>query len=194
MARTRSEDYDVKRRLILDQAAALFAEKGFSAASLSELARACEGSKSWIYHYYPSKEAILYDILSDHMTTLLETAERELANLIERVPEADKAGVKIVLGDDYGTILLPHGTYADELAFYVKRFGIAPLDVIRWATVHGAKLMGMGNELGTVEAGKLADLLVVDGDPSVDITLLTDAANIKAILKGGDFVKDELSH
>lgn len=83
MARTRSDDYDVKRRLILDRAAALFAERGFHTASLSELARACNGSKSWIYHYYPSKEAILYDILSDHMTTLLETAERELAETRE---------------------------------------------------------------------------------------------------------------
>jgi len=54
--------------------------------------------------------------------------------------------------------------------------------------------MGLGDELGTVEAGKLADLLVVDGDPSVDITVLTDATNLKAILKGGDFVKDELTH
>lgn len=83
MARTRSEDYDVKRRLILDKAAALFAERGFRTASLLELARACNGSKSWIYHYYPSKEAILYDILSDHMTTLLETAERELVETRE---------------------------------------------------------------------------------------------------------------
>ncbi len=124
---------------------------------------------------------------------LVGAAERELANLVEQVPEANKAGVKIVLGDDYGTILLPHGTYADELAFYVKRFGIAPLDVIRWATVHGADLMDMGEELGTVEVGKLADLLVVDGDPSVDITVLTHATNLKAILKGGDFVKDELT-
>lgn len=83
MARTRSEDYDVKRRLILDKAATLFAERGFRTASLLELARACNGSKSWIYHYYPSKEAILYDILSDHMTTLLETAERELVETRE---------------------------------------------------------------------------------------------------------------
>jgi imidazolonepropionase-like amidohydrolase len=136
----------------------------------------------------------LEELRTPETEALVETAERELANLSERVPEANKAGVKIVLGDDYGTILLPHGTYADELAFYVKRFGIPPLDVIRWATVHGADLMGMGEELGTVEAGKLADLLVVDGDPSIDISVLTDAANLKAILKGGDFVKDELTH
>lgn len=136
----------------------------------------------------------LEELRTPETQALVDTAERDLANLVERVPEANKAGVKIVLGDDYGTILLPHGTYADELTFYVKHFGIAPLDVIRWATVHGADLMGMGEELGTVEAGKLADLLVVDGDPSIDITVLTDAANLKAIVKGGNFVKDELAH
>ncbi len=135
----------------------------------------------------------LDELRTPENAALVETAVRELANLMERVPEANKAGVKIVLGDDYGTVLLPHGSYAEELAFYVKRFGIAPLDVIRWATVHGAELMGREGELGTVEAGKLADLLVVDGDPSVDITVLTDAHNIKAILKGGAFVKDELT-
>ena len=134
----------------------------------------------------------LEDLRTPDNEPLVEIAERELANMIQRVPEANQAGVKIVLGDDYGTILLPHGTYADELAFYVKRIGIAPPDVLRWATVNGAELMGMSDELGTVEAGKLADLLVVDGDPSVDITVLTDSTNLKAILKGGEFAKDEL--
>jgi imidazolonepropionase-like amidohydrolase len=52
--------------------------------------------------------------------------------------------------------------------------------------------MGMGAELGTVEPGKLADLLVVDGDPSVDIAVLQDRAKLQAILKGGRLVKDEL--
>ncbi len=123
---------------------------------------------------------------------LIEASERELENLMQRVPEANAAGVRIVVGDDYGTILLPHGTYAEELEFYVKRMGIAPLDVIRWATAHGAELAGRGDELGTVEPGKLADLLVVDGDPSTDVAVLREERNLLAIVKGGAFVKDEL--
>ncbi len=113
-------------------------------------------------------------------------------NMRKMVPEANAAGVKLVLGDDYGLVMMPHGSYAEELELYVKTVGIAPLDVIRWGTVNGAELLGMGAELGSVEAGKLADLLVVDGDPSVDITLLQDRAKLRAILKGGRFVKDEL--
>ncbi len=87
---------------------------------------------------------------------------------------ANDAGVKLLCGDDYGAIGLPHGRYADELEFYVKEAGIAPLDVLRWATANGAELMGRSHELGSVREGFLADLLVVDGDPLGDIGLLQD--------------------
>ncbi len=124
---------------------------------------------------------------------LVEATERELANILEQLPRANEAGVKIVLGDDFGLFLMPHGSQADELAFYVKRAHIPPLDVIRWATVNGAELAGRAHELGSLEAGMLADLLVVDGDPSVDITVLGVPSRLHAIVKGGVFVKDELS-
>jgi imidazolonepropionase-like amidohydrolase len=108
------------------------------------------------------------------------------------LPQANAAGVKLVIGDDYGAAGLPHGAYAGELALYVRQAGIAPLDVLRWATRHGAELMGLGDQLGTVAPGKLADLLVVDGDPTVDISILEDADKLLAILKGGVLIKDEL--
>jgi imidazolonepropionase-like amidohydrolase len=124
---------------------------------------------------------------------LVDATERELANVLEQLPRANEAGVKIVVGDDFGVVMLPHGSYAEELAFYVKRAHIPPLDVIRWATVNGADLAGRAHELGSVEAGKLADLLVVDGDPSVDITVLGVPDRLLAIVKGGVFVKDALA-
>jgi AcrR family transcriptional regulator len=74
LARTRAEDYDDKRALIFDRAAELFAESGFARASIADLAARCRASKSWIYHYFPSKEAILYEILRDHMATLRTAA------------------------------------------------------------------------------------------------------------------------
>ena len=86
MARTRADDYDDKRALIYDRAAELFAEQGFSRTSIAELAAHCRASKSWIYHYFPSKEAILYEILRDHMALLLRTAEAEVA--AQRAPAA----------------------------------------------------------------------------------------------------------
>lgn len=108
------------------------------------------------------------------------------------LPEANAAGVKLVVGDDYGAMGLPHGRYAGELELYVREAGIAPLDVLRWATRNGAELMGLGEQLGTVEAGKLADLLVVDGDPVADIAVLQDTDKLLVIMKGGVFVKDAL--
>jgi imidazolonepropionase-like amidohydrolase len=114
--------------------------------------------------------------------------ERSLAIL----PQVNEAGVKLLCGDDYGAIGLPHGRYADELEFYVKEAGIAPLDVLRWATANGAELMGRAHELGFVRQGYLADLLVVDGDPLSDIGVLQDQARLVAIMKGGTLVKDEL--
>jgi imidazolonepropionase-like amidohydrolase len=117
----------------------------------------------------------------------------ELENISRMLPKLEAAGVKIATGDDYGTPFVLHGEYAKELTFYVKQVGIAPLDVIRWATLRGAELMGLADDLGTVAEGKLADLLVVDGDPLSDIACLENPAALLAIVKGGVFVKDSLA-
>ena len=109
------------------------------------------------------------------------------------LPEANRSGVRIVLGDDYGAINFPHGPYADELAYYVEEVGIPPLDVLTWATGNGAAVLGRADDLGTVTAGKLADLLVVDGDPVADINLLRDPDALLAVLLGGYPVTDRLA-
>jgi len=109
------------------------------------------------------------------------------------LPKINAAGVKLLTGDDFGARGVDHGTYAEELILYVREIGIPALDVIRWATKHGAEAMGLGDQIGTIEAGKLADLLVVEGDPTADITLLRERANLRAILLGGVAIKDELA-
>lgn len=86
MARTRSQQYPEIRQRILDKAAELFAERGFRGASISELAKACDASKAWLYHYYESKEAILHAMLKAHIEDLLDVARRALAAPAE--PEA----------------------------------------------------------------------------------------------------------
>lgn len=75
MARRQAPDYEEKRALIVEAAARLFAEKGFDGASLADLAEACATSKSLIYHYYASKEEILYDLMRRHVDELLAAAE-----------------------------------------------------------------------------------------------------------------------
>lgn len=71
MARTQAEDYGAKREAIVDEAAKLFAARGFDGASLADLAAACGMSKSLFYHYYPSKEAILFAVMDGHIEALL---------------------------------------------------------------------------------------------------------------------------
>jgi len=108
------------------------------------------------------------------------------------LPRANAAGVKLLIGDDYGATGCPHGRYAEELALYVNEIGIPALDVIRWATKNGAEAMGLGAVTGTLTPGKLADLVVVDGDPVTDITVLQDRKRLLAIFKEGNAVKDDL--
>jgi imidazolonepropionase-like amidohydrolase len=122
-----------------------------------------------------------------------DSLQREIDSMCALLPDADKAGLKIATGDDYGAVGFPHGDYSWELGLYVKLAGMAPVDVIRWATKNGADLMGRADDLGTIETGKLADLLVVDGDPSHDIEILEDRNNLLAIVKDGQFFKDSLS-
>ena len=88
-------------------------------------------------------------------------------------------------GGDYGFAWNPHGDYARELTFFVKYVGFSPLEVLTCATKNGAKLLGRSHEVGTVEPGKLADLLVVPGDPLQDITILERRHDFIAVLQGG---------
>ena len=71
MARPIAKDHDEKRGAILSAATRVFAEQGYERSSMALVAEACGISKSLIYHYYPSKEALLYDILSTHLEGLL---------------------------------------------------------------------------------------------------------------------------
>lgn len=106
------------------------------------------------------------------------------------LPRMQAAGVRMVLGDDYGFPMMPHGDYVSEMEIYVK-LGIAPLDVMRWATRNGAQAMKhKGCELGTLEAGKLADLIVVDGDPTRDVSVLRETARIRLVMKDGEILAD----
>lgn len=96
-----------------------------------------------------------------------------------------KAGGRVGMGGDYGFAWNPHGTYAKELTFFVKDVGFTPLETIKCATKTGAEILGRGKEFGTVSAGKLADLLVVDGDVVRDISILEDRSRFIAVMQGG---------
>src|SRR5580700_5709442 len=92
---------------------------------------------------------------------------------------------RLGMGGDYGFAWNPHGTYAKELSFFVHYVGLTPLEVLTCATRTGAEILGREKEIGTLEAGKLADVLVVDGDVIADIRLLEDRTRFVAVMQGG---------
>lgn len=96
-----------------------------------------------------------------------------------------KAGGRLGMGGDYGFAWNPHGDYAKELAFFVDYVGFTPLEVITCATKTGAEILGRGDELGTLHAGKLADVLIVDGDVVRDIKILQQRERLLGVMQGG---------
>jgi len=99
--------------------------------------------------------------------------------------KAFEAGVKIGFGTDAG--VYPHGLNAHEFNVYVQ-LGMTPLRAIQTATIYDAELLGWPDKVGTIETGKFADLIAVDGDPLVDVTTLE---RVKFVMKGGDVVKNQ---
>jgi imidazolonepropionase-like amidohydrolase len=100
---------------------------------------------------------------------------------------AVEAGILIAMGTDAG--VGAHGENARELPLMVEN-GMTPLQAIRASTHHAAHLLHLDKQLGTLEAGKLADVILVDGQVHQDIQKLVNPANVKLVLKGGEVVKN----
>ena len=111
----------------------------------------------------------------------LERYEHQRDSSIASVKRCMKYGVKIVAGTDAGGAPVRHGTLVREMELLVLS-GMEPMDAIRAATSLAAELTGTLDQVGTVEVGKLADLVLVDGDPMYDIQALR---NIWAVFQGG---------
>jgi imidazolonepropionase-like amidohydrolase len=121
------------------------------------------------------------------------------------LPRAQRAGVRILVGDDYSGVFrnlldddpLDHqvGNYGREFAFYAEIEGLSPTDVLTWGTSNaGQLLVDPPGKVGVIEAGALADLIVVDGDPLADLSLLARPQEaLKAVVRDGAFVIDRLS-
>jgi len=113
----------------------------------------------------------------------------EITATAKMVRKAYDAGVKLICGSESGFALTPYGHWhAREMQVFVEELGLSPLEAITTATKNGAWTMRMEDELGTVEVGKLADVLVVDGDPTADITILNDKSRLSEVICRGERV------
>lgn len=129
----------------------------------------------------------LYHYQDDREKDMKKYAGHSVAEVSERsFPRAVARGVKIAFGSGVGPF--PHGTQTKEFEYMVK-FGMTPVQAIRAATSDAAQLMGWQDRVGSIEAGKFADLVAVEGDPTADITELE---RVKFVMKGGHVFKNEL--
>lgn len=101
----------------------------------------------------------------------------------ERFQAAVKAGVKVAYGTDAG--VYPHGDNGKQMAYMVK-WGLTPMQVIQAATIRNAELFGIADEIGSIRAGKAADIIAVDGNPLADVKELED---VDFVMKGGKIYK-----
>jgi imidazolonepropionase-like amidohydrolase len=100
-----------------------------------------------------------------------------------------KRGVRVLPGGDYGFAFTPHCENARDLEYFVKYLGFTPMEAIESATRHGGAIM-MRNDLGVIREGFLADLLLVDGDPLTDLSVLRQPARMLGVMKDGVWAKE----
>lgn len=151
-------------------------------------------------HWITDEQA---DLIAEHGTYYVATfivvtrtisGDPNASDYVKRAIEAKyasfervlKAGGKIAMGTDAG-FRVEHGTNAEELTEMVKA-GMTPMQAIVATTKVGAERIDMEHEIGTIEAGKLADVIVVDGDPLQNIRVLENVDCIKTVIKGGKIV------
>jgi imidazolonepropionase-like amidohydrolase len=106
----------------------------------------------------------------------------------DSIGRAHKAGVRIAMGTDAG--VMPHGTNLRELGL-MNKIGMSPMETIVSTTKTAAECLGWGDQVGTVESGKLADIILVKTDPLKDIRSLENVDNIPLVMKDGKVVKDK---
>jgi imidazolonepropionase-like amidohydrolase len=127
---------------------------------------------------------------------LMEKHDKLTPNMIEKmnkvIPEARqhlshafRSELKVAFGTDAG--VYPHGENAHEFATMV-RMGLPPLKAIQAATVNAADLIGWSDRVGTLEAGRFADIVAVEGDPLANVSVLE---NVRFVMKGGQVIKNQ---
>jgi len=112
--------------------------------------------------------------------------QREVDATIASMKRLRDVGVPIVIGGDYGLSITPHGTNAKDLEYFVDLFGMSHVEALLCATRDGGAAFDPSGMVGTLEAGTYADVVVVDGDPTIDVSVLQEADKITAVYKAGE--------
>jgi len=118
--------------------------------------------------------------------SLISVFEREITDSVDMMQKAHKAGVPLLCGSESGFSMVPYGEWHyREMEVFVRYIGLTHLQAIQCATQAGAIALKMQGQTGEIAVGRLADIVVVDGDPSKDVTILGEPGRIKHVLIGG---------
>jgi imidazolonepropionase-like amidohydrolase len=139
---------------------------------------------------------ILYALLNEaephgvsRATAISWGYQEEWDAALDSLSKMHKRGIRVLPGGDYGFAFNPHLQNARDLEFFVKYLGMTPMEAIRSTTLYGGQIMMRAHELGAVKEGFLADLLLVDGDPLANLSILRDPKRLLAVMKDGVFAK-----
>lgn len=161
-----------------------------SDATIELLAK--QARKHWVIPAIAARYNTTYEAVDWGITEAMATAsgnKRELLEGSKTMSKMHKAGIRVLPFGDYGFAWLPIGQDARDLEHMVNLFGMKPWEALRAATAYGGEAWAgdSGELLGRVKEGYLADLILVDGDPLADLTLLQDKRRILAVMKDGQF-------
>jgi imidazolonepropionase-like amidohydrolase len=155
---------------LTDEIIGLMRERGtFYSATLSAVAGFMDAPPNSVADWAMRKASVVRSALDDSFR------------------RAHQAGVRLVLGTDAGTPFNAHGHNARELALMCK-LGVTPTDALMAGTRNGAELLGLEADLGSIEPGKLADLVLCQGDATADVARLCEPANIRLVVQSGRIV------
>ncbi len=116
--------------------------------------------------------------------------KRELEVASDTLRKMHRRGIRILPGGDYGFAWMPHGTNANDLQYFVDYIGMTSKEALLAATALGGEIMMRPHELGKLQAGYIADIVLVDGDPLADLSVLTDPARVQLVMKEGAIFKE----
>lgn len=125
------------------------------------------------------------EIVANHQVT----NERHVAS----IRKAHEAGVTIIAGSDAGLTAFPQGGVLREICVYVERVGMSPHEALLTATRNSSTVIGLGDQVGTLEAGKLADIVILRENPLERIRALAEPETVQAVLQGGTVVAGALA-
>jgi imidazolonepropionase-like amidohydrolase len=133
------------------------------------------------------RNVVMHGVKAGIKPDVVRKAEQGMESHVKSFQRAWKMGVKLAMGTDTGVPMTRHGNNLDELVYLVE-MGLSPMEAIKVSTLYSARLLKLDHLIGTIEPGKLADIVIFDGDPLADIKILQDKTRLKWVILDGEAI------